>query len=218
MTRELKCIVVLLLLALCCNQDSCAQESSYGHNIASAYATYSFDNKAKFASEITSNGSNCVKYLYAEFGSMPADGYWGYAQAFWEQKFWTSPLYFHAEYRTYLSRGYDSTLYFGVAYTAATRNGFIALEPLCRVGQSGEAGVQLSIVGEEKDKRYSVSYFIDVYTMTGELDSVVAYGQCRLFYILTNRFALGCIGEAECLTYSRDAFSYSVSVAMKIDL
>lgn len=217
MTRELKSIVIVLL-SLYYNQNGCAQESIYGHNIASAYIAHSLDHKAKFASEITSNGSNCVKYLYTEFGSMPDSGYWGYMQAFWEQKFWASPLYLHAEWRTSLSQSYDNTLYFGVAYTAVTRNGYIAVEPLCRVKQSRDAGVQLSIVGEEKGKRCLVSYFVDVYTMTGELDAVVAYCQCRLFYMLTKRLSLGCIGEAECLTCGRDTFSYSVAVAMKIDL
>lgn len=88
-----------------------------------------------------------------------------YIQLFHEQKFWDVPVYIHTEYRAQSSVDVEHILMVGAAFTLGTENGYIAIEPLCRVdGTKGNWGIvqpMMSVVSGHDWDVFNLNTFTD---------------------------------------------------------
>ena len=97
-------------------------------NLSCLYAPW--DNCGKITSETTALGKRHVGYAYVEIAGFSGQAPEAYGQFFWEQKFWESPVFIHAEYRAVAANAfYEGTDIWAVPI-AFTRN--MATLPLNR--------------------------------------------------------------------------------------
>ena len=187
--------------------------------ITSVFMTsYSTANELKLISETTGWGKNHLGYAYVEVGTVGFKDRWLYTQLIWEQKFWTMPLYLHAEVRSYFTPDYDSFQCFGgLAYTIPVKCGSITLEPLYRYDTQAGHGGQLTIFGAYDWKRFSLTHYSDIYRCQRMDVPLTMYNECRSFYNINRRFEVGLIGI---LSYSFiDKFdALSLAAALKVNI
>ena len=217
-------MILSILLGSIYSNEAVAQEkenADFGSLMSAVYASYSTANELKLVSETTGTGENYVGYAYVELGSTPflkSNFNWAYTQIFWEQKFWETPLFLHAEYRTFLSENYyDNIFYLGAAYTFGFKNGYLAIEPLYRFNLIQGHGAQLSIVGGWDWKHLNLAHFTDIYSGHNMPTFCSMYNECRLFYKVCRHFEVGAVGILAYSFQSRlDAVS--LALALKINL
>lgn len=217
-------IILSILLGSIYSAEAFAQEkenADCSSLMSAVYTTYSTSNELKVISETTGTGENYVGYAYVELGSTPfikSDFNWAYAQLFLEQKFWETPLFLHAEYRTFLSDNYfDNIFHFGVAYTFGFKAGYLAIEPLYRYNAVQGHGAQLSIVGGWDWKHLNLAHFTDIYSGHNMPTFCSMYNECRLFYKVCRRFELGAVGILA-YSFQNRLDAVSLALALKINL
>ena len=154
-------------------------------------------NYAKIVTESTQGTDNNTGYAYTEagFGLNPESLNYLYAQLFWEQKFWETPLFIHGEFRTTLIEGqFDNIYYLGAAYCFYTPHGFAAIEPLYRYNAYDGHGYQLSIVGGWDWERFDLAEYFDWWgTKASDFVPRCAYSETRGYVKLNKRFEVGAV-------------------------
>lgn len=151
----------------------------------------------KAAVEVTSLSDDHTAYAYLESCFPEKSGSNAvYAQFFWEQKFWSAPVFLHAELRATGSlTEIENACYLGGAYCIYRRNGFLAVEPLYRYSNAGGHGGQLSVVGNWTWGRLDLAHYTDVWkTANMPQEAVMNYCEARLYYKIWHRVAAGVVG------------------------
>lgn len=202
------------------NDDKSADSISV---VKSAIITsYSTSNELKLISETNGFGKNHFGYAYIEIAATPFShtfSKWAYFQLIWEQKFWDTPLFLHAEIRSFFSDNIASShqLFAGLAYSLPLKNGAIILEPLYRYNNFDGHGAQFSIVGSYDWEHFNLNHFTDIYKGHKMINPLTIYNECRAFYKINRRFELGLIGIAS-YSFQRNTESLSASLAIKVNL
>lgn len=152
----------------------------------------------KAAVEVTSLSAGHTAYAYVESSCFPGKPGSGgvYAQFFWEQKFWSAPVFLHAEFRTTGNPAdVENACYLGGAYCIYGQNGFLAVEPLYRFSNADGHGGQLSFVGSWAWGRLDLAHFTDVWkTETMPAKGAMGYCEARFYYTIWRRIAAGVVG------------------------
>ena len=149
--------------------------------------------------DLSKAGENSFSYALLS-DDISAQGNFAYIQLFHEHKFWETPLFLHAEYRSY---GLDShCLYLGAAYDFFTPHGMIALEPLLRnnslfagnrapfLGSDGYSA-QLSIVTGHDWGWCNLNSFTDIWSAPRNGSGEGWYSEAWLYFPLTDCLQLG---------------------------
>lgn len=193
----MKRIVMHILPLLLASVSAAAQTSDAISASAIGLAT---EDAGKAAVEVTSLGDAHTAYAYVEASCFPGKPGSGavYAQFFWEQKFWSAPVFLHAEFRTTATPAdVENACYLGGAYCVYGRNGFLAVEPLYRYSNGGGHGGQLSVVGNWTWGRLDLAHYTDVWkTEAMPAKGVMGYCEARLYYTVWRRVAVGAVGTA----------------------
>lgn len=212
-------LITLLSFLLPCSFFVDAQEQTAVNS--AIMLSYSTANECKLISETVCSTNNHLGYAYLEIGNTPFSedaSKWFYSQLFWEQKFWSLPLFIHAEMRTFLTDGYyDFQYYAGAAYTFYFPHGYLALEPLYRYNITDGHGAQFSVVGGWDWKHFNLAHFTDIYTGHCMNGKVVIYNELRFFYKINHIVEVGAIGIAS-YTPPRQWNSYSAALALKVNI
>lgn len=188
---------------------------------SSFMGSYSTSDELKLISETTGWGRNHMGYAYIEVGTTPfkSDGSkWLYTQLMWEQKFWTPPLYLHAEVRSYFSNVADSyQLFGGLAYMVQVKNGYLAFDPLYRYCSQGGHGAQLTIFGAYDWKHFNFMHYTDIYKTHKMTVPLTMYNECRAFYKINRRFEVGLIGIFS-YSFIDEVDALSLALAAKVNI
>lgn len=167
------------------------------HTVTSAVIFNGGKDYLKAISETTQTTDDNTGYAYME-------GAWGlnakspnyfYTQLFWEQKFWETPIFVHAEFRTTLIEGgFNNIYYAGGAYCIYSKHGFAAIEPLYRYARSDGHGYQLSVVGGWEWKICELAQFIDWWgCKSSAFKPNNLYSETRFYFKVTKRLRLGAV-------------------------
>lgn len=198
-------------------------DSVGGGLVSSFMGSYSTSHEGKLISETTGYGRHYMGYGYVELGGdfcgEGKGGRWLYAQLMWDQKFWESPIYFHGEVRSYFgSGGYDSQqYYFGGMYLFGLCNGSVSVSGMYRYCSEEGHGGQVTVFGMYDFGCVNLMHYSDLYKSHRSDVVLTVYNEVRVFYELSRRFEVGCIGI---LGYSfRDCLdSVSGALALKVNL
>ena len=194
---HLRTYLLFVILHSVCLSSTAQEKSDIMSNLSCLYAPW--DNCGKITSETTALGKRHVGYAYVEIAGFSGQAPEAYGQFFWEQKFWESPVFIHAEYRAVAANAfYEGTGYLGGAYCFYTKYGYLALEPLLMWKQRQGVGGQFSVVGGWDWKHFILEHYTDVWKTTKMDSPVDVYSQTRLFYKVYGRLSVGVIGEVYC--------------------
>ena len=134
--------------------------------------------------DVSKGGENHFTYALLS-DDISKDGSFAYIQLFHEHKFWETPLFLHAEFRSY---GLDSHCYYiGIAYDFFTPNGMIAVEPLLRNGNSA----QLSLVSGHDWGWCNLNTFTDIWSAGLNGSTAGCYSEAWLYFPITDWLQLG---------------------------
>ncbi len=189
---------------------------------SSIIASYSTSNELKLISETTGVAQDHLGYSYIELGSTPFEptfSKWVYLQLLWEQKFWKTPLFIHAEIRALLGDNTPASYqcFAGCAYSIPLNCGYITIEPLYRYSNIDGHGAQLSVVGGYDWKYFNLAHFTDIYKASQMQVPLTMYNECRFYYKVSHRFEVGVVGI---LSYSFQCNTefMSAALAAKVNL
>lgn len=222
MTERLLIIVGVLGWLLTIHFPASAQEQEGGSAITASFiGSYSTADELKLISETTGWGRNHMGYAYIEAGTTPfksGGSKWLYTQLMWEQKFWATPLYLHAEVRSYFTQGADSyQLFGGAAYSLPVKSGYLAFEPLYRFCSVGGHGAQLTVFGAYDWNHFNFMHYTDIYKTHKMSVPLTMYNECRAFYKINRRFEVGLIGIF-CYSFIDEVDVLSLAAAVKVNL
>ncbi|MBP5210708.1 MAG: hypothetical protein J6Z27_02570 [Bacteroidales bacterium] len=194
----MKKLSTLLTLLLCLSLTASAQTwTENNHFLKSSIIGNIGKDYAKVISESTQGTDNNTGYAYMEagFGLKPEASNYLYAQFFWEQKFWETPLFIHGEFRTTLFDGqFDNIHYLGAAYCFYTPHGFAAIEPLYRYNKHEGHGYQLSIVGGWDWERFDLAEYFDWWgNRASDFVPRSVYSETRGYFKINKRFEIGAV-------------------------
>ena len=174
--------------------------------------------------DLSKAGENSFSYALLS-DDLSSEGSFAYIQLFHEHKFWESPLFIHAEYRSY---GLDShCLYLGAAYDFFTPHGMIAVEPLLRnhslfegnhlpVLRSDAFSAQLSVITGHDWGWCNLNSFTDIWTAPRDGSGAGWYSEAWLYFPVTDWLQLGGIG---CFSSDFAAFTQlSVFLGVKFNM
>ena len=176
--------------------------------------------------DLSKAGENSFSYALLS-DDLSSEGSFAYIQLFHEQKFWDSPLFLHAEWRSY---GLDShCLYLGAAYSYDffTPHGMIAVEPLLRNNSFFEGNhfpalksdgfsAQLSIITGHDWGWCNLNSFTDIWTAPRDGSGAGWYSEAWLYFPVTDWLQLGGIG---CFSSDFAAFTQlSVFLGVKFNM
>ena len=163
-----------------------------GAQVTSSVGLYATKGEAKVMTETVAIADNHTGYAYTETSSTRS---W-YGQFFWEQKYWDTPIFLHAEYRGVMAgEWYENTAYFGMAWCCYNDVGFLAVEPLFMWKEAFGVGGQLSVVGEWNWKYVQLQHYTDIWRTHKMQTPVDAYAEVRAYYKACPRVYVGLTGN-----------------------
>lgn len=142
----------------------------------------------KVIAETELHDENSMSFLYTEVTLDNGKSTSSYVQLFREQKFWETPIYIHAEFRTFLAEQFltDNIYMLGAAWgVMANDNSYITLEALYRY--DGQNNWQFTTVGGFNYKRLSFAHYADFYGV----GKIYIFSENKLFYQIAKHLKIG---------------------------
>lgn len=118
----------------------------------------------KIVGEVLAFRENSFTYMYCETPIRRGRAVSGYFQFFRQQKFWKAPVFLHAEFRTFVTKDFDTdNIYMagGAWNFLTTSRGTVALELLYRY--DGRSNYQLTLAANWAKGRWSYAGYADFF-------------------------------------------------------